>query len=31
VSAMRRRGVELKLHLGEASSEIDRTLVRSIV
>ena len=28
---MRRRGVESKLHLGEAPSEIDRTLVRNIV
>ncbi|MEM8580941.1 MAG: recombinase family protein, partial [Pseudomonadota bacterium] len=28
---MRRRGVELKLHLGEAPAEVDRTLVRSIV
>jgi hypothetical protein len=28
---MRRRGVELKLHLGEAPSEIDRTLVQNIV
>ena len=28
---MRRRGVELKLHLGEAPPEIDRTLVRNIV
>ncbi|UWQ15104.1 hypothetical protein K3556_04210 [Aliiroseovarius sp. M344] len=28
---MRRRGVELKLHLGEASPEVDRTLVQNIV
>ncbi|WP_082182037.1 recombinase family protein [Aestuariivita boseongensis] len=28
---IRRRGVELKLHLGEAPPEIDRTLVRNIV
>lgn len=28
---MRRRGVELKLHLGEAPPEIDRTLVQNIV
>lgn len=28
---MRRRGVELKLHLGDASAEIDRTLVQNIV
>lgn len=28
---MRRRGVELKLHLGEASPEIDRTLIENIV
>jgi len=28
---MRRRGVELKLHLGETPAEIDRTLVRNIV
>ncbi|MDJ0994956.1 MAG: recombinase family protein [Dinoroseobacter sp.] len=28
---MRRRGVELKLHLGDAPAEVDRTLVRSIV
>ena len=28
---MRRRGVELKRHLGEAPPEIDRTLVRNIV
>jgi DNA invertase Pin-like site-specific DNA recombinase len=28
---MRRRGVELKLHLGDAPSEVDRTLVRNIV
>lgn len=28
---MRRRGVELKLHLGEAPSEIDHTLVQNIV
>jgi len=28
---MRRRGVELKLHLGEAPAEFDRTLVRNIV
>jgi len=28
---MRRRGVELKLHLGEAPRDIDRTLVRNIV
>ncbi|HCP80232.1 MAG TPA: recombinase family protein [Octadecabacter sp.] len=28
---MRRRGVELKLHLGDAPSEIDQTLVRNIV
>lgn len=28
---MRRRGVELKLHLGEATPEIDRTLVLNIV
>ncbi|MCU9838741.1 recombinase family protein [Ruegeria sp. WL0004] len=28
---MRRRGVELKLHLGDAPSEIDRTLVQNIV
>lgn len=27
---MRRRGVELKLHLGDAPSEIDQTLVRNI-
>lgn len=27
---MRRRGVELKLHLGEAPPEIDRTLVQNI-
>lgn len=28
---MRRRGVELKLYLGEAPPEIDRTLVQNIV
>jgi len=28
---MRRRGVELKLHLGDASPEVDRTLVHNIV
>lgn len=28
---MRRRGVELKLHLGEAPAEFDRTLVQNIV
>ncbi len=28
---MRRRGVELKLHLGEAPAEIDRTLVQNII
>ncbi len=28
---MRRRGVELKLHLGEAPAEIDRTLVQNIM
>ncbi|MEM6657111.1 MAG: recombinase family protein [Pseudomonadota bacterium] len=28
---MRRRGVELKLHLGEAPTEVDRTLVQNIV
>ncbi|WP_136439371.1 recombinase family protein [Pacificoceanicola onchidii] len=28
---MRRRGVELKLHLGEPPAEIDRTLVQNIV
>lgn len=28
---MRRRGVELKLHLGEAPVEIDRTLVQNIM
>ncbi len=28
---MRRRGVELKLHLGDAPPEIDRTLVQNIV
>ncbi|WP_299154609.1 hypothetical protein [uncultured Tateyamaria sp.] len=28
---MRRRGVELKLHLGEAPAEIDRTLVPNII
>lgn len=28
---MRRRGVELKLHLGDAPAEIDGTLVRNIV
>lgn len=28
---MRRRGVELKLHLGDAPTEIDRTLVQNIV
>ncbi|MEM7006690.1 MAG: recombinase family protein [Pseudomonadota bacterium] len=28
---MRRRGVELKLHLGEAPPEIDRTLVQNII
>ena len=28
---MRRRGVELKLHLGEAPPEIDRRLVRNVV
>lgn len=28
---MRRRGVELKLHLGDASPEVDRTLVQNIV
>ena len=28
---MRRRGVELKLHLGEAPAEIDRTLVWNIM
>ncbi len=28
---IRRRGVELKLHLGEKPSEIDRTLVQNIV
>ena len=28
---MRRRGVELKLHLGEAPPEIDRTLIQNIV
>ena len=28
---MRRRGVELKLHLGEAAPHIDRTLVQNIV
>jgi len=27
----RRRGVELKLHLGDAPPEIDRTLIRNIV
>ena len=28
---MRRRGVELKLHLGDVPSEVDRTLVQNIV
>jgi site-specific DNA recombinase len=28
---MRRRGVELKLHLGDAPPELDRTLIRNIV
>ena len=28
---MRRRGVELKLHLGEAPPEIDRTLIQNVV
>ncbi len=28
---MRRRGVELKLHLGDAPSKVDRTLVQNIV
>ncbi len=28
---MRRRGVELKLHLGEAPAEIDQTLIQNIV
>jgi len=28
---MRRRGVELKLHLGDAPPEVDRTLVQNIV
>lgn len=28
---MRRRGVELKLHLGDAAPEVDQTLVRNIV
>ncbi|MGJ8622769.1 MAG: hypothetical protein ACSHW1_08325, partial [Yoonia sp.] len=28
---MRRRGVELKLHLGDAPLEVDRTLVQNIV
>jgi DNA invertase Pin-like site-specific DNA recombinase len=28
---MRRRGVELKLHLGDAASEVDQTLVRNVV
>jgi site-specific DNA recombinase len=28
---MRRRGVDLKLHLGDASPEIDQTLIRNIV
>ena len=28
---MRRRGVEMKLHLGEAPAEIDRTLVQNIM
>jgi len=28
---MRRRGVELKLHLGDASPEVDRTLIQNIV
>lgn len=28
---MRRRGVELKLHLGDASPEVDLTLVQNIV
>ena len=28
---MRRRGVELKLHLGEAPADIDRTLVKNIM
>ncbi len=28
---MRRRGVELKLHLGDAPREVDRTLVQNIV
>ncbi len=28
---MRRRGVELKLHLGDAPAEIDRTLVQNVV
>ncbi|MCK0142244.1 hypothetical protein [Aliiroseovarius sp. F20344] len=28
---MRRRGVELKLHLGEPPAEIDRTLVQNIM
>jgi len=28
---MRQRGVELKLHLGEAPAEIDRTLVQNIM
>ncbi len=28
---LRRRGVELKLHLGDAPSEVDRTLVQNIV
>lgn len=27
----RRRGVELKLHLGDASPEVDQTLIRNIV
>lgn len=30
-SRMRRRGVELKLHLGDAPPEVDRALVRNIV
>lgn len=28
---MRRRGVELKLHLGDAPSEVDRTLVQNVL
>ncbi len=28
---MRRRGIELKLHLGEAPAEVDRTLVQNIL